>query len=243
MVVASLEGQERPKIVKKIFLPVAMLLTVLLANGLFYNWFRTIEADVNGLNADWSQQAQVSMKKATYLSEVERSLGYLGFIHHFKNFVLRRTPKYRELTENALTKAMFNLNSFQSLPLSLEEREQVAMIWDTLVDYQHRFEQAQKEDWQAMSAEALDALVAVDDSQAAAAFESLRANLLPEFLDDVSRHQQQIAKLWEGEMAGTSVILLMVITNFLYGLACIFIYVRAVRPHEDNVRTHRATDS
>ena len=46
--------------------------------------------EIDELDETWSDAASLELGEAALLTELERSLGYSGFIHHFKNYVLRR---------------------------------------------------------------------------------------------------------------------------------------------------------
>ena len=75
----------------------AVIGTLLLAIGvnslIFYFVLNQLDG-INKLNRNWQKNATHSVQQASLLARIERDLGYLGFIHHFKNYILRGDEFY-----------------------------------------------------------------------------------------------------------------------------------------------------
>jgi hypothetical protein len=50
---------------------------------------------VNDVNNSWRQQEENLALRSAALTELNRSLGYNGLIHNFKNYILRQRDSYR----------------------------------------------------------------------------------------------------------------------------------------------------
>lgn len=147
------------------------------ANILFLYFIYSQVSGVKTLSSLWNEAATHNLNAATQLAEVERSFGYVGFIHHFKNYVIRGSDEYyqRALESYASTK-----KSIASLKyLSTEEEQQtISVIEMTLDEYYKKLVDA-KHNHINLPINQLDELVKVDDSAADKALNELRINLLP----------------------------------------------------------------
>lgn len=78
---------------------VLVILTLIVAGMLvLHNFQQARHAEY--INESWNDKSLEVMQTAMDLAAVERSFGYIGFIHHFKNYVLRRDEVYyREATK------------------------------------------------------------------------------------------------------------------------------------------------
>jgi len=59
-----------------------------------------IDSRVKGVNLIWQSRNSQVLKKSEALDNIHKYFGYGGFIHHFKNLVLRLDVKYIELAES-----------------------------------------------------------------------------------------------------------------------------------------------
>lgn len=133
---------------------------------------------VKKLNEEWNRKSLESVKVALDLAALERSFGYVGFIHHFKNYVLRR----KETDFIDATAAYWEANNalLNLLVADLDDKDmkQILVVQDTLNEYFRNLNKAKLEFYNLPVLE-LDALVKVDDRSAREALISLRKNLLP----------------------------------------------------------------
>jgi len=65
-----------------------ILLTVLVNASLIV--FTIVQINITDtLQENWDGKATIKVVNAIELAELERNFGYVGFIHHFKNYVIR----------------------------------------------------------------------------------------------------------------------------------------------------------
>ena len=74
-----------------------MLLTGLA--GAVWNYVFTIQETTAQINRDWNEFTNASNAKGQLLCQIGMSLGYTGFIHNFKNYVIRHDPEYKRTVE------------------------------------------------------------------------------------------------------------------------------------------------
>lgn len=119
----------------------------------------------------WTSFSETAWALDSTLSEVRAAIGYGGFIHAFKNYVLRREARYSVDALRALADAKLALGRFEVL--SDENADYAKLIADirlVLGQYETSLDTAISSE-RSLTAEALDRLVAVDDKKA---FDALR---------------------------------------------------------------------
>ena len=65
-------------------IPLVYILAVVTNIGFCYFVYVQIN-NIDAVSSQWEINTEQSLTKATRLAELERDLGYVGFIHHFKN--------------------------------------------------------------------------------------------------------------------------------------------------------------
>jgi signal transduction histidine kinase/CheY-like chemotaxis protein len=130
--------------------------------------------------AKWRSHNAVSEQKGRHISNIYRHFGYGGFIHNFKNYVLRQDATVRDEITNNLSLINSSLTQLEKI-LNTEtgqnsERniEALNTIRKTIEDYRFNLEiadEAQRAHW---PANITDSLVRIDDSGAISAIWTLR---------------------------------------------------------------------
>ncbi len=96
-------------------------------------------------------------------NELVTEMGYLGFIHHFKNYVLRSDQKYLEGTRNSYAKV---LQIIEKLKKENSSTQQLEIIENTINEYAQKLDQIKILRARGLSAEQIDKRVRVDDAPA-----------------------------------------------------------------------------
>lgn len=128
----------------------------------------------------WRRQNEISERQGDYISDIYQQLGYGGFIHHFKNYVLRQEPALRSRLGHDvanLESAMRGLESVLENDDSSEadvNREAMKVIRKTVDSYVHNLEIADTAVRLHWLPERTDSLVRVDDVDAILALSTLR---------------------------------------------------------------------
>lgn len=128
---------------------------------------------IKWLQTEWADEYSLYEAKDKLYFDLYRESGYGGFIHHFKNTVLRNDEvPLKHLSDNyqAITQ---NLTALQNMATSPEEKRLIRQIEETFQEYWEKLpilEQAVRENW---SAKKTDRLVKVSDRAALQALDEL----------------------------------------------------------------------
>ncbi|MFY8299716.1 GGDEF domain-containing protein [Pseudoalteromonas sp. SS15] len=153
-----------------------ILLTVLVNVSLIVFTILQINS-TDALQESWDGKATIKVVNAIELAELERNFGYVGFIHHFKNYVIRRDPHYFQQAERRYVKSKSSLAQLKNTLNDTGADQHIAAILETLELYYQKLLYAR--DNQHLDIAQLDERVKVDDSRAQAALETLRLAVLP----------------------------------------------------------------
>jgi PAS domain S-box-containing protein len=113
------------------------------------------------------------------LSKMGWAIGYGGFIHHFKNWVLRRDPKYIPMAFDSLSDFNTALSRYKSLnDHSESENKAISNLEYVISEYKSKLNDSLSPDRQTLSPNDLDKVLIVDDSEAVRALNILFQGLL-----------------------------------------------------------------
>ena len=125
------------------------------------------------VSGDWTKYHEVAHQKAIYLSDIRRAFGYGGFIHNFKNYVLRQDIRYLKLAERDMDQLKKVIAGYGALPVSTWESSALDRIETTIEDYGRMFDLAERLAAMGHTPQEMDQEVEVDDVLAIAALDSL----------------------------------------------------------------------
>jgi PAS domain S-box-containing protein len=140
----------------------------------------------------WERYSTQAAELSVALRSVSQAFGYGGFIHHFKNFVLRGDRSYQAQANQRLSELQGALAKLDVL-VAIEPRlrAELAVLNDTVAQYGSALNTAIRRSGQ-VSATELDNLVKVNDTPAVAALTSL-SNQLDRYFN--ANRRQSIAEL------------------------------------------------
>ncbi len=156
----------RIRLISVIATVVVAIIVLLILAGLLNSQIRT-------LNDTWSTHSDQVDMKADGIYQIHSNFGYGGFIHHFKNLVLRLDLRYGSLAEASLLATYGAVDHYQGLELGQEERQALEVFRQVVGEYDLRFQQAKRAIESGISPVELDAVVRVDDVEAIAALKKL----------------------------------------------------------------------
>ncbi|MBD1557615.1 GGDEF domain-containing protein [Vibrio sp. S9_S30] len=142
----------------------------------------------------------VLSKSATYftlsnkLTEIERLTGYLGFIHHFKNYVIRRENRYYLSAEESYQNATQAIREFKQANHNPSLSSQVQILEETLDTYYQKLESARSLHPD-LSVSELDEFVKVNDQDAGIALSHLRRMLREPIIEINQTTKQHLTRL------------------------------------------------
>lgn len=128
---------------------------------------------VRNMGSQWSMFQETALKKQAYLAEIKSQFGYGGFIHNFKNHVLRGGEKYISRFEKNRDKMQNAFNAYERLDNSLKERRALSTARSVAAQYSRAIGTSRRMHAEGRSAHEIDSAVKIDDSPAFAAFEIL----------------------------------------------------------------------
>jgi methyl-accepting chemotaxis protein len=115
-----------------------------------------------------------STKKKLIVSRMKEIVGYGGFIHNFKNYVIRSTPKYDTRVRNNHIVLMKLIAQYQGLgTISPEEKEYLANIKTVFDKYNNGLDSVTIAIEKGQTVRQLDKVVKVNDSPAVKALNAL----------------------------------------------------------------------
>ena len=137
------------------------------------------QMSIASANEKWEISFQQYFDKMDAFQNLRIELGYNGFIHHFKNYLIRRDPKYLEWSEQSMSRARIFADRLEMLVRNDKLDVEIAVIKETLTQYRKGLNYLQSELERASNSElaALDKIVKVDDSPAALAMSDLGERL------------------------------------------------------------------
>lgn len=124
------------------------------------------------------EQTPQHFDMARKLTEIESSIGYLGFIHHFKNYVLRRDDSYYHAAIASYEQSHQLLSELAKMQTNNDLSTEIQILSNTLNEYKAKLDLARSLPYTLTSAE-VDEVVAVNDIAAATALKSMQDSLEP----------------------------------------------------------------
>ena len=136
----------------------------------------------------------LSLEVGNSIRHIERSIGYAGFIHNFKNHVLRPdNPLYSERAKASYQVATREIAVLQSILARIDITVDVSKLQTTLKNYYDAIDEISKAHLRGMSIAAIDRQFRVSDEDAATTLVALQTHI-NELLEE--RHQSTERLLW-----------------------------------------------
>ncbi len=190
-----------------------------LLNVLFVVYL-TIQANaINRLESVVLEQAPITFEMTQKLADIERTIGYVGFIHHFKNYIIRRDEQYYDRALASYDDAVRKIIEFESLTDKGDLIHEIEHLRITLEEYHNQLV-ASKRISSDTSALALDKIVRVDDTQADASLHTLQRYLLPKF---ESIYDQTAAEL--SKLSQMTLIFNLIVAPIIIGVSYYFLQI------------------
>ncbi len=145
-----------------------LLFSVILLLGVA---FFSIHLKTSKQLGEWREYSTLEVKKASELEKIISNIGYGGFIHAFKNAVIRADEQLLIRAQQQLLAANEAIERYYAL--SGQDKEQLAFLQDTLHEYGEKIPVARAMIRQGRSVVEIDNAVEVDDSHAVQALSSL----------------------------------------------------------------------
>lgn len=129
--------------------------------------------------AAWENHNTRATAVSNALTDLDRQMGYGGFIHNFKNLVLRRDlPRYQHSIEANIAALRAQLAQLDALLTDEVDQAAIAQIRSTFEDYISNYAKVHPMVAAGASSEELDAVVKVNDGPALKALAGLHARFV-----------------------------------------------------------------
>lgn len=133
-----------------------------------------LDTSVNQQILEVRLRLQGKLLREEKLYELEHELGYGGFIHHFKNYILRGEHKYLAQFEQSYTAASKSINEFKQLTaLTPRETAAIQVLENKINQYHQQIRIAQKLKAEQQTIHDIDVEVRIDDADAIGAINQL----------------------------------------------------------------------
>ncbi len=143
-------------------------------------------------DVSWEGYAERAATIRDTLIDLEMNVGYGGFIHNFKNMVLRRDPaRYHAIIERNLSGLNADLDQLDGLLKTPGDRAAIAQVRTTFVEYAAKYRLVPAMIRDGKSPAEIDAVVRVDDTAALTAIRHLTSSNA-EQLHKAKQHAQML---------------------------------------------------
>ncbi|UCH62876.1 MAG: ATP-binding protein [Fidelibacterota bacterium] len=153
-------------------------------------------ARIMRLEGLWRDYHREATQKYRLMSSIKSHMGYGGFIHNFKNYVLRQDEQQIARIEQNKRDLITDIGEFRRLDLTPQEKVAIAHFEDVLREYIAKFELARQLTAEGRTPSQVDTQVKVDDTPAFEALDYLISAVL----------EQSAAKEKETEAALSSIL-------------------------------------
>jgi PAS domain S-box-containing protein len=163
----------------KFIIPIIIVLACIISTAIAIASLKTF-TELSFLKKSWMNYDQVTVASSERLGGIDRQLGYGGFIHNFKNLVLRHDKRLIPKIYHNLDLFEDELAGYMQLAITAEEQVSLQHLNRTIHIYRGKFELAQHLlNQPKYDTSHLDSEVKVDDTLAVAALNQLlKANHL-----------------------------------------------------------------
>jgi methyl-accepting chemotaxis protein len=129
------------------------------------------------VGSQWTNYKESALSRQIYLAEIESDFGYGGFIHNFKNHVLRGTKKYADRVKQNKEHMYKAFEEYNKLDLSSEERSALSAAQSVADQYVAAIAVSISMHKDGKNPVEIDKTVKINDSPAFKAFEVLKKHV------------------------------------------------------------------
>lgn len=187
-----------------------------------------IQLEVTHIKHDWAEIADVVERKNNLLKNLLSEMGYGGFVHQFKNYVLRQNDQRLNKLKEHGAALQTTLDSLRLLPLNSAEKQALIRFEDTLNRYIEAADTAKQMTDAGATSNEIDAVIKIDDSPALEALVEFDQLLDEEKISSAQRLNNEIANI-----ASTTAISTVATAVTIVVLLCLLFF--ALRRILDNV--------
>jgi diguanylate cyclase (GGDEF)-like protein/PAS domain S-box-containing protein len=166
-------------------------------------------------NQEWLDHTQLEMKRAETIRDIIANIGYGGFIHNFKNAILRKDLSKIDLAQLQILRAKEEMKRYGKY--YHHEAVLLARIEKTLDEYWEKANLAKQLIEQGLSAEEIDQRVKVSDSEALVSMSRL--------ITSAQEASKSLSELSIRRKADFSRALMLTVSGSALGIILSFLYI------------------
>lgn len=185
---------------------------------------------INEVEERWAIYNESATEGGRLLNDITRQMGYGGFIHNFKNYILRRDVGYVALLIVNRDAVYDALNKLDSYVITDEEKNALVTLRAIFDKYSSALPTAAEAFERGLSSIEVDTLVQVNDASALAAI----AELNHSFLTRSRLAEKEISKAMEAATSMVWVLMAVVPVIVLLGLTLI-LFLRRIMDTNQNL--------
>lgn len=194
---------------------VVLLAGLLVSTALIFYEINAVSLVVKGEQL-WSDHNQTSAVASQQLNRIHKHFGYGGFIHNFKNYILRADKTYLERLDANKIELYDAISEYGALNISDAERAALAHLSEQLDGYVTNTRRARTAFAQGKASVVVDQMVEMDDTPALAALTALSDAALQR-----NRQADYETQLWVDKMVGYQTWGLFIVPLILLGAGAI----------------------
>ena len=156
--------------VKILLIPMILSFILLTVSGVQVKQLENVKSSLN------SKLAQL-VKRKDLINDIHDAFGYGGFIHNFKNYILRGEEKYYNSLKSGRENVLYLLNEYKDLTAEKEELEYINTIKLGIEKYYLGALEVRKLQLKKLSIQQIDKMVQIDDSDYIYAFDWISRSL------------------------------------------------------------------
>lgn len=177
----------------------SIYLLSILANLLLVYFLYQQISGVRALKESWFNASYQHISNATQLLEVESNLGYFGFIHHFKNYVIQRSDVNYKKVVNSYQKTRESLHQLKALTNTEEELIAIQTLENTLDKYHEKINAIEK-NHRDLNIVEIEQQLELDDREAEFAKQDLRNRIIPHLLTTQATAENGIQSFYQSTL-------------------------------------------
>ncbi len=156
----------------------AIALTALVVSFLLLYIHTNLKQQITQVQELWTGHYQVALKREEQLNVLRKSFGYGGFIHYFKNYLLRQDPNYIPAIDRSLVVAESSIENLHSILDSDAHQNALQELSLVVLQYKKNYALLRQlmESEPKLSITELDQRVRVDDTPAYVALQTLASS-------------------------------------------------------------------
>lgn len=150
---------------------------------------------VRGIEANWKTFSTVTIVRDAQIHHIQQELGYGGFIHNFKNFILRGDLGYMDRARDNLSQIRRSIDILRQETLTEPEHAALSTLVSSVNVYEVKLDFADNAFMDGLSTNEVDSLAILDDRATLTALKTL--------VDASARRLEQVQVTAEQQLAST----------------------------------------